>query len=588
MGIKDKKQTIHSLLEWARRAIDSSHFSEARTLLEKIEEKDSGNEEAMELLWQIENEQPEKFGEDLSELEELTFVPPSQIKTLRSQIRQLLDQHRTSDARWALEQAQSVSDVSELSELIAWVKKAENRDERLRQRVTRIRSLLAEGQFERAKSQLPKPDSKDGRHPAVLGLRNQLDNVLCTFAKEVDSVLEEPPSATTIPAAPLMEPSAPPKELLPPHVTEDRLQRPERSPTYSDPVAQAQAEETSRLHPETPSPFVRPAILPQPQTSPQTPTSFETSMIPSHSHSSPETPLTLTPADRTPEPKEAPQKAFPSSPSARPPVASINITQPNRKARRALSALALLTLAGFGGFKIWQEMETRRQPPEIDKVFITFDTPQPLGCRKEDDLCSEDEPQAFNVALPPFQMAKTEVSQDLFARCVRAGQCSDEAGPIQKAPDHPMTHVTWNEAQEFCHWVGGRLPNEMEWESVARNAPPNKDTQVQIFNHGASICCSEDGSDGWTGTGPVTQVGTDSRGIIGLAGNVAEWTLSEYQKGALNESSNFPARGHSPKAVVLRGGSFLHPPEMLRPTARQAMAPDIRSQTIGFRCVWPD
>lgn len=71
-------------------------------------------------------------------------------------------------------------------------------------------------------------------------------------------------------------------------------------------------------------------------------------------------------------------------------------------------------------------------------------------------------------AIEAFWMHRDEVGHEAFARCVRAGACSDGQEPRRVSPfsDGPAA-VQLEDAAPYCRWVGKRLPTLQEWQWAA-------------------------------------------------------------------------------------------------------------------------
>jgi formylglycine-generating enzyme len=190
---------------------------------------------------------------------------------------------------------------------------------------------------------------------------------------------------------------------------------------------------------------------------------------------------------------------------------------------------------------------------------------------------------------------------------------------VLRRDKHPVTHVTYADAQAYAAWAGKELPTEAQWEYAARGGldgaayvwgdelAPAGQLLANIW-HG-EFPWQNLVLDGYAGTSPVASFPPNGFGLYDMTGNVWEWTADIFRQlhwsdragppgGFADRPCGPPRRplvgdylaDPFPDATrqVIKGGSHLCAPTYClrsRPAARQGEATDTSTCHLGFRCV---
>jgi len=231
-----------------------------------------------------------------------------------------------------------------------------------------------------------------------------------------------------------------------------------------------------------------------------------------------------------------------------------------------------------------------------------------LGSPESETGRSEDEGPQVDVEVPPFWMAKTELTwseyklfmslYQIFKKLHSNGirKVTDDnrvdaitvPTPLYEAshtfefgddPQQPAVTMTQYAAKQYTKWLSGmtgvqyRLPTEAEWEYAARGGTQTVysfgDDEKQLSDY----ACFEGNNAG--GPSKVGQKKPNAFGLYDMHGNAWEWTVDGYSEDGFDAIGTGPVnvdkalqRPTSAYPRCVRGGGWQDPAERCRSAAR--------------------
>ncbi len=188
---------------------------------------------------------------------------------------------------------------------------------------------------------------------------------------------------------------------------------------------------------------------------------------------------------------------------------------------------------------------------------------------------------------------------------------------LDQGAAHPVTCVSWQDAEAYASWLARRtgkpyrLPSEAEWEYAARGGTQgaywfgtdreaicrhvnlgDQDTEARFLWAGRPTDLKiawvpEACHDGFATTSPVDSKPSNAFGVYGVSGNVMEWVADcwndDYRSGPDNQEARLTSGDCAFR--VMRGQGWVAIAASARSAFRRKMAATDRRFTFGIRVV---
>lgn len=274
--------------------------------------------------------------------------------------------------------------------------------------------------------------------------------------------------------------------------------------------------------------------------------------------------------------------AVPTTPMPREEVAPSTPARSSRTAALGVGALSICLLAAFVGWRVFGSGDSIGGViPRGDFVWVEPGTFE-MGSLPEEPGRNADESLHQVTLTKGFFISKYEVTQ---------GQWKEVMGSnpsLFTGDDRPVENVSWHDAQEFIRRLNDRganvrLPTEAEWEYAARagsRAAYHFGSTANLLGDYAWYAANSGGE-----THPVGSKRANAWGLYDMSGNVWEWCqdwAAVYPVGNVVDPTGPPSGSDK----IGRGGSWGVDPTMCRSADRNAAAPDVRGNDLGFRLVY--